>query len=32
MWSVSPCGILCLSAWRMTFVDMVFAVCISGGG
>ena len=22
----------CLSAWRMMFVKMVFAVCISGGG
>ena len=25
-------GMLCLSAWRMMFVEMVFAVCISGGG
>ena len=25
-------GMLCLSAWRMMFVKMVFAVCISGGG
>ena len=23
---------LCLSAWRIMFVKMVFAVCISGGG
>ena len=27
-----PFGILCLSAWRMMFVKMVFAVCMSGGG
>ena len=25
-------GMLCLSAGRMMFVIMVFAVCISGGG
>ena len=25
-------GILCLSVWRMMFVNMVFAVCISGSG
>ena len=25
-------GMLCLSAWRMMFVKMVFAVCMSGGG
>ena len=23
---------LCLSAWRMMFVKIVFAVCMSGGG
>ena len=27
-----PFGMFCLSAWRMMFVKMVFAVCISGGG
>ena len=27
-----PFGMLCLSAWRMMFVKMVFAVCMSGGG
>ena len=33
MWSVFlPFGMLCLSAWRMMFVKMVFAVCMSGGG
>ena len=26
-----PFGMLCLSVWRMMFVKMVFAVCISGG-
>ena len=31
MWSVS-CLLGCLSAWRMMFVKMVFAVCMSGGG
>ena len=25
-------GMLSLSAWRMMFVKMVFAVCMSGGG
>ena len=25
-------GMLCLSAWRMMFVKMVLAVCMSGGG
>ena len=25
-------GMLCLSAWEMMFVKMVFAVCMSGGG
>ena len=29
---ILPFGILCLSAWRMIFVKMVFAVCMSGGG
>ena len=29
---ILPFGMLCLSAWRMMFVKMVFAVCISGGG
>ena len=29
---ILPFGILCLSAWRMTFVKVVFAVCMSGGG
>ena len=40
MWSGSslheecifPFGMLCLSAWIMMFVKMVFAVCMSGGG
>ena len=40
MWSGSslhvkcilPFGLLCLSAWRIMFVKMMFAVCISGGG
>ena len=34
MWSecIFPFGMLCLSAWRMMFVKMMFAVCISGGG
>ena len=26
------CILLCLSAWRIMFVKMVFAVCMSGGG
>ena len=25
-------GMLCFSAWRMMFVKIVFAVCVSGGG
>ena len=25
-------GMLCLSAWRMMFAKMVFAMCMSGGG
>ena len=25
-------GMLCLPAWRMMFVNMEFAVCMSGGG
>ena len=29
---IFPFGMLCLSAWRMMFVKMVFAVCMSGGG
>ena len=29
---ILPFGMLCLSAWGMMFVKMVFAVCISGGG
>ena len=29
---IFPFGILRLSAWRMMFVKMVFAVSISGGG
>ena len=29
---ILPFGMLCLSAWRMMFVKMVFALCISGGG
>ena len=29
---ILPFGLLCLSVWRMMFVKMVFAVCISGGG
>ena len=28
---ILPFVILCLSAWRMMFVKMVFAVCMSGG-
>ena len=28
---ILPFGILCLSAWKMMFVKMVFAVCMSGG-
>ena len=29
---ILPPGMLCLSAWRMMPVKMVFAVCICGGG
>ena len=29
---ILPFGMLCLSAWIMMFVKMVFAACISGGG
>ena len=29
---ILPFGMLCLSAWRMMFVKMVFAGCMSGGG
>ena len=29
---ILPFGMLCLSAWRMMFVKMVFAVCMSGEG
>ena len=29
---ILPFGMLYLSAWRMMFVMMVFAVCMSGGG
>ena len=29
---ILPFGIMCLSAWRMMFVKIVFAVCMSGGG
>ena len=29
---ILPFGMLCLSAWRMMFVKMMFAVCMSGGG
>ena len=32
MGCILPFGMLCLSAWRMMFVKMVFAVCMSGGG
>ena len=28
---ILPFGMLCLSSWRMVFVKMVFAVCMSGG-
>ena len=28
---ILPFGMLSLSAWRMMFVKMVFAVCMSGG-
>ena len=29
---ILPFGMLCLSAWRMMFVKIVFIVCMSGGG
>ena len=29
---ILPFGMLCLSSWRMMFVKMVVAVCMSGGG
>ena len=29
---ILPFGILCLSAWRMMHVKMVFAMCMSNGG
>ena len=29
---ILPFGVLCSSAWIMMFVNMVFAVCMSGGG
>ena len=29
---ILPFGMLCLSVWRVLFVKMVFAVCISGRG
>ena len=29
---ILPFGMVCLSAWRMMFVKMVFAVCMSGDG
>ena len=29
---ILPFGMLGLSVWRMMFVKMVFAVCMSGGG
>ena len=29
---ILPFGMLCLSACRMMFVKMIFAVCMSGGG
>ena len=28
---ILPFGMWCFSAWRIVFVNMVFAVCISGG-
>ena len=28
---ILPFGMLCLSAWKMMFVKMVFAVCMPGG-
>ena len=32
MGCILPFRMLCLSAWRMMYVKMVFAVCMSGGG
>ena len=29
---ILPFGMLCLAAWIMMFVKMVFAVCMFGGG
>ena len=29
---ILPFGMLCLPTWRIMFVKMVFAVCMSGGG
>ena len=29
---ILPFGMLCLPAWRIMFVKMVFSMCISGGG
>ena len=29
---ILPFGMLCLSAWRIMFVKVVFAVCMSGSG
>ena len=29
---ILPFGMLCLSAWRMMFLKMVFGRCMSGGG
>ena len=28
---ILPFGMVCLSAWRIMFVKMVFSVCMSGG-
>ena len=29
---ILPFGMLCLFEWKMMFVKMLFAVCMSGGG
>ena len=29
---IFPFGMLCLPAWKIMFVKIVFAVCMSGGG
>ena len=29
---IFPFVMLCLSAWRMMFMKIVFSVCMSGGG